>query len=81
MVLASAGFFVASNHPDALEAVGRQLGVVSSTAAVSSPLADYKLASLQSGDLAKASAGFIGLAIVYFTCMLLGRFITQRRSA
>jgi hypothetical protein len=42
---------------------------------------DYKLSAFQSGELAKAGAGFIGLTIVYAACVLVGRLITQRRSA
>lgn len=81
LVLASAGFAVASNHPDALEAVAERLGLTSVSPAAASPLADYRLSSLQSSDLAQAAAGLIGLAIVYFACVLLGRFISRRRSA
>jgi len=80
IILSCAGFVVASNRPDTLEAFAEQLGLSSAVAPVLSPLADYKLATIQSSDLAQASAGLIGLTMVYFVCVLVGRYISQRRS-
>ena len=80
VILSCAGFIVASNHPDTLETFAAQLGLSSVAAPVLSPLADYKLATIQSSDLAQASAGLIGLMMVYFVCVLVARFISQRGS-
>jgi cobalt/nickel transport system permease protein len=80
LILSCAGFVVASNRPDTLEAFAEQLGLSSAAAPMLSPLADYKLATIQSSDLAQASAGLIGLTMVYFVCVLVGRYISQRRS-
>jgi hypothetical protein len=79
-VLACAGFSVASTEPDALETVAHQLGLGAGGSLVKTPLADYRLANLQSGDLAQAAAGVIGIAIVYVACLVLSRMIAQRRS-
>ena len=57
VILACAGFVVASNRPDALGSCCRQLGSRRLRQPLQSPLADYKLAINSMSDLAKASAG------------------------
>jgi cobalt/nickel transport system permease protein len=80
IVLACAGFIVASGRPDALETVAGHLGLASREI-LQSPLADYHLASLGTDALAKGAAGLIGLLAVYFACLWLGRLAARRGSA
>ena len=78
---AIASVFIASTDPDALERIQSHLGSSPVVALISSPLADYRVASIVSENAAKALAALIGLALVYFVCSLVGRAVAQRRSA
>jgi hypothetical protein len=81
VVTAMASIFVASNDPDALERIQIHLGSNPVAALFSSPFADYRFANIVSENAAKAFAGLVGLALVYFVCSMVGRAVTQRRSA
>jgi cobalt/nickel transport system permease protein len=81
VAVAMASIFVASTDPDALERIQIHVGSSPATALLASPLADYRLASIVSDNVAKAFAGLIGLALVYFVCTMVGRAVAQRRSA
>jgi cobalt/nickel transport system permease protein len=81
IVIAMASIFVASTDPDALERIELQVGSAPAAALLSSPFADYRFASIVSDHAAKAFAGVIGLALVYFVCTMVGRAVAQRRSA
>jgi cobalt/nickel transport system permease protein len=80
IVLACAGFAIASGRPDALETVAAHLGLASREL-LQSPLAQYHFSSAGSDALAKGAAGLIGLVVVYFACLWLGRLAERRGSA
>ena len=74
-LLAGVGFVFASAHPDSLEALARIAGIADrATALLPTPLADYQLSALPPGFLAKATAGLIGLMLVYAICTWSGRW-------
>ena len=81
VAVALASIFIASGDPDALERIETAVSSTPASALISSPFADYRFASIVSDHGAKAFAGIIGLALVYFVCAILGRAVAQRRSA
>ncbi len=81
IVLAAGGVLFASAAPDGLETIVRHLGFAPQAKVVlASPLSDYQFQGFQSESLRKASAGLIGLVLIYVACFVLGRSIRQRRS-
>ena len=76
LAIAVASIFVASSDPDAIERIEQQLGG-SAAALLASPLADYRLSALVSEHAGQAIAAIIGLALVYFACVLVGRMIAK----
>jgi cobalt/nickel transport system permease protein len=82
VLLAAVGILFASAHPDGLEKLAETLGLASRARTLfSTPLADYKLPFLDSSWFGKASAGLLGLALIYGLCLLVGRLLSRRRSA
>lgn len=80
LVLAVAGFLIASRLPGGIQNLGVQLGVASK-AAFRSPLADYSVGSFNSPWLRRATAGLAGLLLIYSVCAATARMIGRRRSA
>jgi cobalt/nickel transport system permease protein len=81
ILLAGAGFIIASAHPDSLETVADHLGIAANAKAlIDTPFADYQFAAARSDLTAKATAGLLGLLIVWLVCVGLGRLVAQRRS-
>jgi cobalt/nickel transport system permease protein len=81
VAIALASIFIASSDPDALERIETAAMSTPAAALISSPFADYRFAGIVSDNAAKAFAGLIGLALVYFICSMVGRAVAQRRSA
>jgi cobalt/nickel transport system permease protein len=82
VLLAAVGILLASGYPDGLEKLAQRLGIETRAWNLfSTPLADYSFGQLGSSWLSKASAGLIGLALIYLLCRLVGRWISRRRSA
>ncbi len=79
LVLAIAGFLIASTQPDGLEHLGLQLGLAAKTT-LRAPLADYSLPFLESAWVRKAAAGLAGLLAIYGVCSFLGRILVKPRS-
>lgn len=82
LVLAAAGFLVASALPDELEHLAETLGITEIERTVlASPMPDYEAKWLPSGWLQKAGAGLLGLAVTAAVCWAAGRWISRWRSA
>jgi cobalt/nickel transport system permease protein len=82
LLLASVGFLIASAQPDGIERLGEQTGLAARVhTLIHAPLANYQAAFLSSDMLGKAAAGLAGAALIFGTCLLLGRAATRRRSA
>jgi len=70
----------ASSWPDGLEKVAETIGfsgAASSTALMSSPLADYGFAGISSSALSTILAGVIGTLIAFLLSYALARFVTS----
>jgi cobalt/nickel transport system permease protein len=74
IVLATAGFLIASTHPDGIEILSR----AHSPAWLHAPLADYQLHGIATPWLRKSIAGLAGLGLIYIACMTAGRLIRPR---
>lgn len=74
IILAAAGFLVASTHPDGIEV----LSAAHSPAWLHAPLADYEAHGIASPWLRKSIAGVAGLGLIYLACIAAGRFLRQR---
>ena len=82
VLLAAVGVLFASTAPDGIERLGQQTGIVShAKALLPSPLADYRVAFLQSPSLGKAAGGLAGLALIWGACLLIARAVARKRSA
>lgn len=82
LLLAVVGVMFASAAPDGLERLAENLGIASQAKALLvTPFADYHTNFVQSEWLKKASAGVVGLALIYGACVLFGRAVARRRSA
>jgi cobalt/nickel transport system permease protein len=80
--LAAVGILFASANPDGIWKLAGSLGIASHVSpTIASPLADYQMTSLRSPWLRRASAGLIGLAIIYGVCVLLGTLLSKKRAA
>jgi len=81
-LLASAGFLIASTHPDGVEHLARLTGLVSQERRLfHAPLADYEIALSGSVWIRKAIAGLSGLLLATATCLALARWIGRWRRA
>ncbi len=74
IVLAVAGFLIASTHPDGIEVLAR----AQTPAWLHSPLADYQAHGISSPWLRKSVAGLAGLILIYVVCVGAGRWLRQR---
>jgi cobalt/nickel transport system permease protein len=74
IVLAVAGFAIASTAPDGLEKVLEHAGAA--TAAGVSPLADYQVPGL--GSFGKAAAGLVGVLLVFALTVGMARLARRR---
>lgn len=82
LVLAAAGFLVASSLPDGLEHLARSIGITGLERSVfASPMPDYEAKWLPADWLQKAGAGLLGLAVTAAVCWAAGRWISRWRSA
>jgi cobalt/nickel transport system permease protein len=79
LVLAGAG--VASAMPDAIQRLAMQSGISAAPVWSNSPLAEYQFVGVGSEWARKASAGIIGLMLIFGVCVLIGRMITRRLTA
>lgn len=80
MILAGAGIFVASTHPDGIQRLAQQTGIVGQTATLfRTPFADYQAAFVSSPWLTKSIAGMVGILVVYVLCLVISRFLTAGR--
>jgi cobalt/nickel transport system permease protein len=68
----------ASQLPDGLERAAAQLGLIVQKAALSAPLADYRLPALQQGVLATITAGLCGILLTYCLARLLGKRLVSK---
>lgn len=82
VLLAGAGVFIASAQPDGLERLALNIGLDSQAKALfPAPLSDYDARFLASPWLRKATAGMVGLALIYAAAALFGRMAARRRDA
>jgi len=78
--LASAGVLVASALPDGLEHVAKALGVpFGAHPFLHSPLRDYQIRALGNSWLSRATAGLVGLILIYVVCALGGHLLGRSR--
>jgi cobalt/nickel transport system permease protein len=81
VMLAAVGVLFASASPDGIEKLGEETGIASQARSyITTPLAGYEAAFVQSPSLAKAAAGLAGLALIYFLCVTIGRAVARHRS-
>ncbi len=79
VVLAGAGVFVASQHPDGIESLARNIGIWSlANPLFQTPLADYQIPFAAAPWFGKAVAGLAGVAAVYLACRAAGRVLATR---
>ncbi len=82
LLLAVAGFMLASALPDGLERVAGLTGLEGKEFHVlQSPLPDYEALTLENPWLRKAGAGLVGLSLTFAVCLVLGRWFVRWRSA
>ena len=80
VLLASVGVLVASALPDGLEHVAKTLGVpFGAHPFLHSPLRDYQIQVLGNSWLSRASAGLVGLLLIYVVCALGGHLLGRAR--
>ncbi len=78
-VLGCGGFLLASSSPDGLEKVAERLGIANRAIAIlPAPLPDYQFLLAPSEPVGKIAAAIIGLAIVYFVCLAVGKTVGRR---
>ena len=80
LLLGVAGFLLASSAPDAIQSLGRNLGL-SSKASFQTPLANYSVGSFESAWLRRAVAGLTGLLLICGLCLAGARAIGRKGSA
>ena len=83
LLLVALGVLVSSSFPDGLERVAVKLGFASkgSTVGIQSPLANYETRYFRSRWAAQASAGLVGVALLYGFGVLLGKSVRRRKNA
>jgi len=80
VLLAAAGFLLASTAPDGLQRIGIETGV-HEKAAFHAPLAGYSLPLWSSNWGRRAAAGVAGLVLIFGLCVAAGRVLGRRRVA
>ena len=81
-LLIAAGTALSSRYPDGLERVAATLGFASRGAVgVGSPFANYETRFFHSRWPAQASAGLLGVVLVYGFGVLFGRSLKRRKHA
>jgi cobalt/nickel transport system permease protein len=81
VLLAAVGVLFASTHPDGLEKLARTIGLEARARTLyATPLADYSLRWLGSSWVAQATAGLLGLALIWGLAVAVGRLVARRRS-
>jgi cobalt/nickel transport system permease protein len=79
VLLAAVGVLFASTAPDGIQRLGEQTGLAARAGAFfSTPVSGYELAVLPSLWLRKASAGLIGLGVIFVVCAVFGRLAAKR---
>lgn len=74
VLLACAGVFIASRHPDGIEKLTSTTGLAAHAKALfASPLAGYKVQVLSAPFLSKSLAGLAGLLVIYLLCAGISR--------
>jgi cobalt/nickel transport system permease protein len=82
VLLAVVGTLLASTAPDGIQRLGAQTGLTQRLEPFFvTPWANYQTSFLQSLWLRKASAGLVGIALIYGACLLIGRAVARNRSA
>ncbi len=80
LVLGATGLLIASNAPDGLEQLSAHLGLRwNPKPLLHAPLADYHLQWFNSVSLNRATAGLLGMMIVYMICLLGSRLLARAR--
>ncbi len=78
--LASIGVLVASALPDGLEHLAKALGMpFGAHPILHAPLSDYQIRMLGTSWLSRASAGLVGLFLIYIVCALGGHLLGRGR--
>jgi cobalt/nickel transport system permease protein len=81
VLLAVVGVLFASTQPDGIEKLAQTTGISAQAQSLfSTPLADYQAGFMSSPWLRRATAGLVGLALIYGACVLFGRFVSRNRS-
>lgn len=79
-VLAGVGFLIASGSPDSLEALAQATGIAArETHILKAPMPDYAFQGMEVESVARATAGVMGLVLVYLAVVAVSRAL--RRSA
>jgi cobalt/nickel transport system permease protein len=82
VMLAAVGVLFASTAPDGIERLGQQTGIAAhARALLSTPLANYQAAFVQSPSLGKTAGGLAGLVLIFGVCLLIARAVARKRSA
>lgn len=82
VLLAAVGILFASTHPDGLEKLAAGIGLAPRAKALfATPVSEYEIRILGASWLGKASAGLLGVGLIYAVCLLFGRLAARRRSA
>jgi hypothetical protein len=81
LLLVGVGVLVSSAYPDGLERVAANLGFASHGARFGpgSPLANYEVPFFHSRWAAQASAGLVGVVLLYGFGVLFGRMLKRRK--
>jgi cobalt/nickel transport system permease protein len=79
LVLALVGVMIASNAPDGIWSLARQLSMTAHPAWLHSPAADYEIPGIESAWIRRAGAGLAGIALVWIACVLAGKLIARQR--
>jgi cobalt/nickel transport system permease protein len=82
VALAVVGVLFASAAPDGLEALAAQAGIADKALLLfDTPFAEYEARFFGSEWIRKASAGLLGLGVIYGVCLVVGRAFSRQRSA
>src|SRR5262249_24872363 len=82
VLLAVVGVMFASSHPDGLNKLVEDIGIGShARPLLNTPFADYEVSFISWPWLRKASAGIVGLALIYAACAAVRRMVSGGRSA
>ena len=81
LLLVFGGVAIRSTSPDGLEHVAERLGFAGRDSAMlsGSPLADYQTRWLGSSWASQASAGLVGVVLLYGFGLLLGRLVKRKK--